>query len=241
MAGSGTIDITGNITAEAYFQQIVWELRDKPYIGVTPLNHNGETPNKSAWRFTNAIDSWNWPGYEKQKASVEVYAKGKYVRLELNGRVLGCKPLKEFRTKFSVPYEPGVLKAYALDENKKVLSEHFLQSGIGGLKIKATTEYGHNKELVFIRLEFVDNEDILRSDVERLISVDIPNSYRQSIQLLGMGSALAKTNESYLNNSFHSYRGAVFLVVKCLKDFNGAEIKVSAEGVNATTIQLAKI
>lgn len=36
-AGSGAIDLTGNITAEAYFQQTVWGLRKAPYLGVRPL------------------------------------------------------------------------------------------------------------------------------------------------------------------------------------------------------------
>lgn len=46
LAGSGTIDITGKITAEAYYEQIIWGLRKKPFIGVQPLNHAGEVSRK---------------------------------------------------------------------------------------------------------------------------------------------------------------------------------------------------
>ncbi len=43
MIGGGccAIDLTGNITAESYFQQAVWSLRKAPYLGVRPINWNG--------------------------------------------------------------------------------------------------------------------------------------------------------------------------------------------------------
>ena len=46
LAGSGTIDITGNITAEAYFQQVIWGIRKNPYIGITHYR-DWETDRKS--------------------------------------------------------------------------------------------------------------------------------------------------------------------------------------------------
>ena len=73
-AGSGAIDLTGNITAEAYFQQTVWGLRKSPYLGVRPLIWSYKKMTGSAWRMTNAVESWTWPGCEGQKATVEVYS-----------------------------------------------------------------------------------------------------------------------------------------------------------------------
>lgn len=96
-AGSGTVDLTGKIGAEAYFEQVVWGLRKKPFIGVRPMNHAKETATKSAWRITDCIDSWNWQPYYGKKAVVEVYSQGNSVKLVLNDKVVGNKKLKNTR------------------------------------------------------------------------------------------------------------------------------------------------
>ena len=57
LAGQGMIDTTGFARAQMHFMQIVWGLCREPYLAVRPLNHSGETPKKSAWQFTDAIDS----------------------------------------------------------------------------------------------------------------------------------------------------------------------------------------
>ena len=95
LAGQGMIDITGKPLASMYFMQIVWGLRKEPFIGVRPLNHAKEEPSTGAWQFTNAIDSWNWPGYEGAKAKIEVYADAAAVRLKRNGKEISTKPVKK--------------------------------------------------------------------------------------------------------------------------------------------------
>ena len=145
LAGQGMIDITGKALASMYYMQIVWGLRKKPFIAVSPLNHADETPTKGAWQFTNAIDSWSWEGYEGVKTTVEVYAAGESVRLFLNDRLIGCRRLKKFKSSFSLVYQPGVLRAEALDTNGNVIAQHFLgtaQKGddsLGGSREERTT------------------------------------------------------------------------------------------------------
>ena len=126
LAGQGMIDITGKPLASMYFMQIVWGLRKEPFIGVRPLNHGKEAPSTGAWQFTNAIDSWSWRGYEGETAIVEVYADAAMVRLKLNGKEIGTKPVKKFKTLFKLPYSPGTLTAEALDAQGKVISKHSL-------------------------------------------------------------------------------------------------------------------
>ena len=85
LANQGMIDMTGKPLAAMAYLQVVWGLRKEPFIGVHPLNHAKESPTKGSWQFTDAIDSWNWPGYADTKATIEVYAPGNAVRLLLNG------------------------------------------------------------------------------------------------------------------------------------------------------------
>ena len=48
----------------------------------------------SAWRMTNAVESWTWPGCEGQKATVEVYSDAPLVALYCNNRLIGKKSPK---------------------------------------------------------------------------------------------------------------------------------------------------
>lgn len=212
LAGSGAIDILGIPGAEAAFQQVVWGLRKKPYLGVSPLNHAGERPGKSAWRFTDAIDSWNWPGFEGKKTKAEVYTDAPLVRLYLNGRLMGEKKVKNFRTAFSLNYEPGTLKAVAVYEDHQESAE--LSSGSGEMTLLAETVY-KGEEISFIEIRAVDGEGKLLPAVEKTISREMfPQIASEEVTVLGFGSARTKTGDSFLASTTHMYRGRAMLIVK---------------------------
>lgn len=71
LAEQGLIDITGYVTAQAYYNKVVWGLEEKPYICVRPVNHSGERPSKSVWRGTDAIVSWSWPAVKARMHSLK--------------------------------------------------------------------------------------------------------------------------------------------------------------------------
>lgn len=91
LADCGTIDILGNIGAQADYAAVVWGLRKNPCIHVRPVNHSGEKPSKMVWRGTNAMPSWSWTACEHKKAVVEVYSDAPVVKLFLNGKQIGQK------------------------------------------------------------------------------------------------------------------------------------------------------
>lgn len=238
LAGSGTVDITGRITAEAYFQQVVWGLRKTPYIGVQPLNHAGETPDKSAWRFTNALDSWTWHGYEGTKAVVEVYADADAVRLELNGAVIGIKKLKRYRTGFRVPYAPGTLTAVALDSRGQEISRHSLTTGGSRRYLTAVPEKtvlaADGQSLCFLPIEWTDQAGELLPYVEQPVTVRVEGA----AVLQGLGSALCKTDERYDSDTFTSYRGRVLAVIRSGTVPGRARVTVTGENAAAQEIEL---
>ena len=123
IAGSGAIDILGNIDAVAKYAAVVWGLEKKPYIGVRPVNHPGVRVTKAIWRGTNAINSWSWKNCDGNKAEIEVYADAHAVELFINGKSLGKKKIKAFKATYKTKYASGTIKAVAYDQNGSVLSE----------------------------------------------------------------------------------------------------------------------
>ncbi|MCM1268896.1 MAG: DUF4982 domain-containing protein [Bacteroidales bacterium] len=238
LAGQGMIDITGKPLAAMYFMQTVWGLRKTPFIGVRPLNHAGEKPTSGAWQFTNAIDSWTWHGYEGTKAVVEVYTDAPSVRLELNGKEIGTKPVKKYKAVFKAAYAPGTLTAVALDENGREISRHSLKTGGRNMKLSVTP---HRKELradgqslCYLPIEFTDENGELIPDREQPVTVKVEGVGK----LQGLGSALCKTDERYVSNTFNSYRGRLLAVVRAGTEAGAVKVTVTSRDVEPVVIEL---
>ncbi|MBE6979010.1 MAG: glycoside hydrolase family 2 protein [Ruminococcaceae bacterium] len=238
LAGQGMIDITGKPLASMYFMQIVWELRKTPFIGVRPVNHAHEKPSTGAWQFTNAIDSWTWHGYEGTKTTVEVYADATAVRLELNGREIGTKPIKKFKTIFKVPYAPGTLTAVALDESGKEISRHSLQTGDKEMRLTVTPSKqileANGQSLCYLPIEFTDQDSNLLPYVEQPVTVKVEGA----ATLQGLGSALCKTDERYDSDTFSSYRGRLLAVLRAGTVSGKVKITITSAGVSPVTTEL---
>lgn len=207
LAGQGMIDITGKPLAAMYYMQIVWGLRKEPFVCVRPLNHAKESPSAGAWQFTNAIDSWTWHGYEGSKAVVEVFADADYVQLECNSSLIGKKKVKNMRCKFSLKYQPGSIKARAMDAWGREIASTTLCSGKAQPRLTVIPE--PMQELTYLPITFTDEDGILLPYIEQKVTVETDGP-----ELLGLGSALCKTNESYLSSAFTSYRGRLLAVVR---------------------------
>ena len=238
LANQGMIDITGKPLASMAFMQVVWGVRKEPFIGIRPLNHTRESPQKGSWQFTDAIDSWNWPGLEGTKAVIEVYAPGKRVRLLLNGRELGIKNLKNFKAIFRTSYARGTLTAEALDDGGKVLSTFSLSSGDRDIHLRAVPEKpvlkANGTDLCYLPIEFVDGTGRLLPAAEQPVEVLAEGA----VSLLGMGSALYKTDESFRQNHYRTYRGRVLAVLKAGYKSGEATVTIKSAGVEPVTIHL---
>lgn len=74
LAYCGDIDITGVRRPLSYYREIVFGLREKPYIAVQKPEHYGKKLIKTPWVLSDSIRSWTWPGFEGHPIVVEVYA-----------------------------------------------------------------------------------------------------------------------------------------------------------------------
>lgn len=238
-AGQGMIDSTGKPLAAMYFMQIVWGLRKKPFIGVRPLNHAGESPSTGAWQFTNAVDSWSWQGYENTLAVAEVYADAASVRLLLNGNEVGRKPVKRYRAVFHVRYQPGTLCAQALDENDCVLSEHSLmtagQETYLSLSPEKTKLRANGQDLCYIPIEFTDGNGCLKPWIEQKITLTVHGA---AARLAGFGSALCKTDEIFDKAYHDSYRGRALAVLRAGTQPGRVTFTAESAGVKPVTVEI---
>lgn len=240
LAGQGMIDITGLPLASMAYMQVVWGERKTPFICVRPVNHAHETPSTGAWQFTNALASYAWNGHEGQKAVVEVFADAYKVRLLLNNRQIGEKKINDFKTMFKLNYQRGKLVAIAMDEQNKEISRSELSSNGNQvlLSLNIDKEQIQNEELSFVEIEFRDEHGLVIPTIEQRVTVDIQG---ESIRLLGLGSALCKTDEIFNTPNHDTYRGRALAVFASTGIKGKSRVVVSSKGVESKAVVLEVI
>ena len=210
LAGSGRIDLTGKPLGEALYTRVALEKEQGPYIAVRPVNHEGEKHSPSAWKMTNAMDSWSWRGCEGRKAHVEVYARAAKVELLLNGKSVGTKTLKNTcLAHFRIPYENGELTAVSYDSAGREIGRQILVTAGAQTTLRMEPEAAPEQgKLCWVRLRYTDEKGITKPMERGHIRVTVTGG-----KLLGLGSACPFYPESYLDSTTDTYYGEALAVV----------------------------
>ncbi|OZG60636.1 glycosyl hydrolase family 2 [Bifidobacterium myosotis] len=141
-AGSGRLDLTGKPLGEALYTRVALEAEPGPYIAVVPVNHTDDKHSPSAWKMSNAIDSWSWNGCEGRKANVEVYVRAASVALFVNGREVGRKTLvDDCVARFDCTWQPGDIEAVSYDASGREIGRCALTSASEHTELRAEVEW----------------------------------------------------------------------------------------------------
>lgn len=236
-AGSGRIDLTGKPLAEMTYTKVAFGI-EKLGLAVVPLNGVGKKHSPSAWKMSNAIESWSWRGYEGIKTRAEVYSRAARVELWLNGQKIGeKKPDKHARCYFDVIYQNGELTAKSFDKEGRLLAEKTLKTGGTAVEIRAEAEQKSIKAsdgLAYIRLKYTDEKGEVLPLIRGEITVSVENG-----ELIGLGSACPYYEKSYKSNTADTYYGEALavikpektgkIVVKARSEYGDAETEVEVE------------
>lgn len=215
-AGSGRIDLTGKPLAEAGYTRTAFELEKKPVIAVRPVNHTDEKHSPSAWKMTNAQESWSWAGCEGKKAYVEVYARAAKIALFLNGRLLAEKELKDrCDVMFTVEYMPGRLEAVSYDAAGREIARNALETADEETILRAVPEQKTVRPdgLCFVRLQYTDKAGTVKPLERGMLHVTVTNG-----ELLGLGNGCPYNETDYCENYTDTYFGEALAVVRASED-----------------------
>ncbi|MDE7379145.1 MAG: DUF4982 domain-containing protein [Paraprevotella sp.] len=118
----GDIDLTGFRKPISHYRELLYNPDKKLYMAVKePNGYYGEI-KETQWSVWPAWERWNWPGHEGKDIQVDIYSRYPAVRLYLNDRLVGeqsTSPEQAFKAVFTLPYEPGVLRATGVADGKE--------------------------------------------------------------------------------------------------------------------------
>ncbi len=210
-AGSGRIDLTGKPLAEMAYTRVAFGLQDIA-IGVIPVNNTSSPHSPSAWKMTNAMESWSWNGCDGKDAKVEVYARAHHVSLYINGKCVGTKQMQnDCRAVFKTVYQPGEIRAEAFDAQGNRMAECSLKTAGDEtiLTLEPEQESVAAEDLLYVRMKYTDAEGTVKPLERGDITVTVEGG-----KLIGIGSACPYCEKSYLGDTADTYYGEAMAVIR---------------------------
>lgn len=231
LAYSGDIDITGIRRPVSYYREIVFGLRNAPYIAVQDPTKYGMELIKTPWVLSDTVSSWTWDDCQGKPIVVEVYSQGAQVELFINGISQGMKAAGQaaaYRVLFETRYEQGEIKAVSYDENGVVLGEMKLETAKSERYIRIAQENaGDETELIYLPLEICDEDGTIFTNEVQQLTVAVTGA----AQLAGFGSGNPKPKHHYATNQTESYQGRALLILKRNLQGGDIQVEVSADGL----------
>ena len=232
-AGSGRIDLTGKPLGEMAYTRVAFELEDLA-IAVMPVDHTKDAHSPSAWKMTNAIESWSWEGCDGNAAKVEVYTRADHVKLYINGKCIGTKkPKNDCKVFFDTTYQNGEIKAVAYDANDNIIAERTLTTAGKETILVAEpelTRVNADTDLCYVRMRYTDENGQTKPLVRGRIQLTVEGG-----ELLAFGSACPYYPESYQSNETDTYYGEALAIIRPQAGAGKVVVKAESELGNAET------
>jgi beta-galactosidase len=228
----GDLDLTCLRKPISYYRNILWNRGEKLYMTVYEPSADGKPMKAAAWGLLPSSPSWTWPGFEGKDLKVEAYSSYDKVRLYLNEKLIGELPTtraEQFRATFTVPYQPGTLKAVGVQGDKE-MGENILRTAGEPAQVRLTpdrtTIRADGQDLSFVAVEVLDKEGRLQPNADAQIKFAVSGPG----VIAGLDNGDMNNEDSYQGNQRKAYHGRALVVVRSSRD--AGEIKLSAAAQN---------
>jgi len=238
-AWCGDLDVCGFKKPQSFYRDVVWG-RSQIEMAVHSPIPPGVSEIVSGWGWPDESQNWNWPGQEGKPLQVSVYSRCEKVRLELNGKVIGEKPVSsatKLTLRFDVPYAPGELRALGLI-NGKVVAKTALKTSGAPKKLKLTADRrsirANRNDLSYVTVEVVD------ADGQRVPHAKIP--VRFSVSGVGefAGQASGAPNEpaSFRAPFRTTFQGRCLAILRPAGSTGEITLRAEADGLEPETVTI---
>ena len=242
LAYCGDIDICGWKRPQSFYRDALWKENQISIFATPPIPSFDVNPKReswSKWHWLDAVNNWNWTGYENKPIEITVYSSSAQVELFLNGKSLG-KKLTDRSTKFMavwhVPYTKGELKAVGYDAKKKIINSAILSTAEVPVQIKITADKklikANNQDLAYITIELLDAKGNRNPLAENGMKFKVEGD----ATIVGIGNANPRSIESYQSPQRKAWQGRCMVILKAGK--TGGEIILTAEteGIQSASV-----
>ena len=241
----GDIDLTGWRKPISHYRSMLWEQAHpqplpKGEAHPQPLPKGGENlymavrepdgyfgkVKTTMWGTWPTWESWTWPGHEGKPIEVEVYSRQPKVKLYLDDQLVGEQPTSELKATFTLPYQPGTLRAEAGGESV-ALATAGSPTALKLTPVREESARGKKGQLTFVTVEVVDAQGRPCPNADPLLRFAVKGKGR----LLAVGNGDIKDTAPYVASERKAWKGRALAVVK-----GSARLTVSADGLQSASV-----
>ena len=207
----GDVDVTGWRKPISHYREMLWSDKPSLYMAVREPDGYHGTIRETQWSVWPTWESWNWPSWEGKPIDVEVYTKSPEVSLYLNDRLIGTRQVNrdsQYKAVFSVPYEPGELRAEA--DGKSVTLATAGEPARLRLTADKLTMNHDGQDLVFVTVEVIDKQGRVCPDA----AIPCEAIVKGKGTLLAFASADMKDTEPTTSPTVKTWKGRALLIVR---------------------------
>jgi len=233
----GDVDITGWRKPISHYRDILWNETERGceseiYLAVREPNfyENGQV-TETQWSVWPTWESWNWTGWEGKEIEAEIYTKAPAVNLYLNGKLVETRKVSrqtEYKAIIALNYEPGELRAVAVDEKGREGKSCTLMTSGAPAAIRLTPERSviraDGEDLAYVVMEVVDKQGRVVPDAAVAADVTVSGEGK----LMAAASAWLKDLEPLTSNHVTTYRGRALIVARSTQKSGKIEIRTKS-------------
>ncbi len=233
-ASSGVIDTCGFEKDGYYFYQSQWTK--------TPMLH--------------LFPHWNWKGREGQFIPVTCYTNCDSVELFINGKsagvqgyqfprygmterygnyppaARGMRTTSDLHLTWTIPYEPGTLKAVGMKEGKPVVTvEVSTTADAAGIELKADRDAiaADRRDVAHVTARIVDAQGRMVPDAAHEVTFEIQGEGK----LIGVDNGDMQSHDDYKANRRKAFNGMCLAIVQATARPGQIRIAATAPGLKA--------
>lgn len=228
----GDIDLTGLRKPISHYRSMLWNADGEHlYMAVKEPNGYVGDVRTTMWGTWPTFESWTWSGHEGKDIDVEVYSHYPKVRLYLDDQLIGEKDTDKMMATFTLPYQPGTLRAEGLSDGK--VAETFTIATAGApatLRLSAETE----GDMAFVTVEVVDKD----GNVVPLADNQLNVSVKGNATLKAVGNADIKDGDNYSDATHKAWKGRALAVAQSNSKKGNATITVTSPGLKSQSLKV---
>lgn len=234
----GDINLIGEKKPQSYYRDVIWRIRPIT-MAVEPPVPAGKWQAISGWGWQNEKVDWTFPDCDETDImTVNVYARSPKVRLYLNNQLIGEKSISDtYWAGFTVPYQPGTLKAVEWDGTNEGAAFELKTTGTPvGIRLRAdkTILTADGTDLAYVIAELIDEE----GHVVRTADCKITFSCTGAGHILASGNAAPDDMESFRSLSPMLYEGQALVIIKSVDEAGQITVSVSSDKFGTSSISL---
>jgi beta-galactosidase len=238
----GPIDLCGFPKDEFYFYQSQWT--DAPVMHLFP--------------------HWTWPGREGRVIPAICYTNCDSVELFLNGRSFGEQVLSfprygmdpskgwgeqdwmtfvrpttaDLHLRWTVPYEPGVLRAVGKRNGEVVCEQEIVTAGPAAqIRLTAGREAmaADGRDVLHLTVQILDAQGHLVPTADDLITFDVQGPGR----IIGVDNGNPVSHEPFQSNQRRAFNGLCLAIVQSMTEQGAVQVTAGAAGLESASVTCA--